>query len=278
MKTRVTMTTWICATCGVQFDPSVEPPRRCPICEDERQYIGPNGQQWITLEQLQRTHHNRFGTIAPDLVGIGTEPSFAIGQRAILVHTPQGNLLWDCTRLLDTTTIELVQALGGLRAIAVSHPHLVSNLVDWSAAFDHTPIYWHADNREWVMHYDPAYVFWEGEIQPLWEGITLIRCGGHFKGSAVVHWAQGSSGRGVLLCGDTIQVVSDRRWVSFMYSYPNIIPLNAPAVEKIVNAVEPYPFESLYGGWWHSMVETDAKNAVRRSAERYLKSITEGHA
>ncbi|HZQ07426.1 MAG TPA: MBL fold metallo-hydrolase [Anaerolineae bacterium] len=267
------MQNWICVTCGVQFGESVEPPLHCPICEDERQYVGQNGQQWTTVEQLAKTHHNRTQVVEPHLVGIGTEPSFAIGQRALLVQTPQGNILWDCTPLLDSTTVELVRALGGIRWIAVSHPHLVSTCVDWSRAFDNAPIYWHADNREWTMRREGTYVFWENETCDLADGLTLIRCGGHFPGSAVLHWANGAEGRGGLLAADTIMVVSDRRSVSFMYSYPNIIPLDKSSVLQIVNAVEPYAFDRIYGGWWHSILASDAKNAVHRSAERYIKHI-----
>jgi hypothetical protein len=71
-----------------------------------------------------------------------------------------------------------------------------------------------------------------------------------------------------------MQVAQDRRYVSFMYSYPNMIPLNRGAIERIVNAVEPYEFEALYGGWWDYHVK-DAKAAVKRSAERYIQAISE---
>jgi glyoxylase-like metal-dependent hydrolase (beta-lactamase superfamily II) len=183
-------------------------------------------------------------------------------------------VLWDCTSLIDDATIAAIRARGGLRAIAVSHPHLVGSLVELSQAFDNAPIYWHADNREWVMRPDPAFVFWEGETRPLWEGITLVRCGGHFPGSDVLHWAAGAEGRGALLAGDTIQVAPDLRYVSFMYSYPNMIPLNARAVTHIVESVEPYEFDRIYGGWWDRIVTNDAKAAVRHSAERYLRAIS----
>jgi len=267
------MENWICATCGVQFDASETPPAHCPICEDERQYVGYGGQQWTTLAALRKTHHSRVETIEPNLIGIGTEPSFGIGHRSLLVLSPGGNVLWDPTLLLDETIVEKITALGGIRAIAVSHPHLVTVCVEWSHAFANAPIYWHADNREWAMRHDPAYVFWQGETQLLWDDLTLIRCGGHFPGSDVLHWRTGADGRGVLISGDTIQVVSDRRYVSFMYSYPNLIPLPANAVRQIVRAVEPYPFERLYGGWWHSIVSQDAHAAVKRSAERYIKAL-----
>ena len=268
------MPNFICVTCGHQYAETDAPPARCLICEDERQYIGHKGQLWTTLAELQKTHHNRIEDIDPNLTGIGTSPTFAIGPRALLVQTPQGNVLWDCTSLIDDASVQAVRALGGIAAIAVSHPHLAGSLVEWSHAFGNAPIYWHADNRQWAMRPDPAMVFWEGETLPLLDGLRLIRCGGHFAGSAVLHWAQGAGGRGALLTGDTIQLAQDRRWVSFMVSYPNMIPLNAAAVQRIVNAVEPFAFDRLYGGWWDYICPTDAKGVVRRSAERYLKAIS----
>jgi hypothetical protein len=264
---------FICKTCGVQFAATDTPPERCPICDDERQYIGHSGQQWTTLAALQTDAHNVIKPVAPGLTGIGTHPGFAIGQRALLVQTPAGNVLWDCISLLDDPTIAAVRTLGGIAAIAISHPHFYSSMVEWSHAFD-APIYLHADDRQWVMRPDPAIVFWEGETHSLMDGVTLVRCGGHFAGSAALHWAAGGEGRGALLTGDTLQVVSDRRFVTFMYSYPNSIPLPAAAIRRIVGAVEPFAFDTLYGGWWDRIVAPDAKGAVARSAERYIAAIS----
>jgi len=105
------------------------------------------------------------------------------------------------------------------------------------------------------------------------DGLTLIHCGGHFAGSTALHWGAGADGKGALLTGDTITVVSDRRFVSFMYSYPNLIPLNASSINRIVQSVEPFAFDRIYGGWWERLVAPDAKGAVKRSAERYLRAI-----
>ena len=262
---------YICQTCGTQFAAREQSPEHCPICEDERQYIGTGGQRWTTLGNLQEAHRNLIKPIAPGLTGIGTEPSFAIGQRALLVECPAGNVLWDCISLIDKPTIAAVKALGGISAIAISHPHFYSSMVEWSHAFG-AQVYLHTDDRRWVMRPDPGIVFWQGESQALVPGLTLIRCGGHFPGSTVLHWAAGTDGRGALLSGDTIQVVSDRRYVSFMYSYPNLIPLPGSAIRRILAAVEPWPFERIYGGWWDPAVEADAKGAVERSARRYLSA------
>ncbi len=188
------MAYWICVTCGSQFTASQEPPQECPICRDQRQYIGYQGQQWTTLGALQQDgHQNTFKEEEPHLTGIGTTPSFAIGQRALLVQTEQGNVLWDCLSLLDDEMVQAVQRLGGIAAIAISHPHFHSSMVEWAEHFD-VPIYVHEGNRRWVMRPDKHITFWSGETQPLVSGITLVRLGGHFPGSAILHWQQGADG------------------------------------------------------------------------------------
>jgi glyoxylase-like metal-dependent hydrolase (beta-lactamase superfamily II) len=268
------MKNYICVTCGTQFPASENPPEHCPICEDERQYIGHNGQQWTTLEDLRTTHKNVFKTEEPNLIGIGTEPRFAIGQRGLLVQSPSGNVLWDCITLIDDATIEQVKALGGISKIAISHPHYYGSMIEWSRAFN-APIYIHEDDREWVMRPDDAVIFWQGETLSLGEGLTLIRCGGHFTGAQILHWSDGANGKGVLLTGDIVNVVSDRRYVSFMYSFPNLIPLSASAIRKITAALEPFQYDRIYSAWFGNVVAENAKQGVAYSAQRYINAISE---
>jgi hypothetical protein len=267
------MENFICTTCGTQFAATETPPERCPICDDERQYIGPGGQQWTTLARLQQEYHNVIKRLGPALIGIGSHPSFAIGQRALLVQTAHGNLLWDCISLLDEPTVVALNAYGGIDAIAISHPHYYSSMVQWAHAFD-APIYLHAADRQWVMRPDPAIHFWEGEKKALFGELTLLRAGGHFPGGTVLHWPAGAEGKGALLSGDILQVVSDRRYVSFMYSYPNLIPLSADTVRQIVATVEPYRFDRIYGAWWDRNVMVDGAAAVTRSAVRYIGALS----
>lgn len=268
------MTCFICVTCGTQFaDAGEKPPQRCPICEDERQFVPPGGQAWTTLDQVRRGHRNSFGRYEPGLLGIETVPQFGIGQRALLVRTPNGNVLWDCITVVDDATIDIIAALGGLSAIAISHPHFYTTMVEWSRAFGNVPIYLHESNRDWVMRPDPAVRLWGGERKELDAGLTLVRCGGHFEGSTVLHWADGAAGGGALLTGDTVSVAEDSRWVSFMYSYPNRVPLPARTVRRIGETLEPFGFERIYGGFWSWFVERDAKAALRRSIDRYISAI-----
>jgi DNA-directed RNA polymerase subunit RPC12/RpoP len=274
------MENFICVQCGTQFSETAKPPLHCPICEDERQFVRHGGQDWTTLKRLAAYHQNRFEEEAPQLLGIGTEPEFAIGQRALLVQSPVGNLLWDCIALLDDRTIAEVNARGGIRAIAISHPHYYTTMVEWAERFD-AQIFLHAADHAWVMRPADAgsrIQFWEGTTLPLWDDLTLIKCGGHFEGGTVLHWPAASRGRGskgALLTGDIIQVVQDRRYVSFMRSYPNLIPLGPAAIRQILETIEPFSFEQIYGAWWQANVLSDAKTAVRRSAERYLRRISE---
>jgi glyoxylase-like metal-dependent hydrolase (beta-lactamase superfamily II) len=268
----------ICVTCGSQFAEIGRAPERCPICDDERQYVGWAGQEWTTLEALSARHRLALKDEGDGLLGIGTEPKFAIGQRALLVPAaaregPGGNVLWDCISLLDRAAIRVVEAQGGLGAIAISHPHYYATMVEWSRAFGGAPIYLHADDRRWVMRPDPAIVFWEGDALEIGDGLALLRLGGHFAGAQVLHWAGGAGGQGVLLAGDVLQVVQDRRFVSFMYSYPNYIPLPAATVRRMVRMLEPYPFERVYGAWFGAVVRVDGKRAVQRSAERYVRAL-----
>jgi glyoxylase-like metal-dependent hydrolase (beta-lactamase superfamily II) len=266
------MTNFICTTCGTQFVASEAPPEHCPICEDERQYIGWSGQQWTTIEELQKAHHSVIRLEETGLHGIGMEPSFAIGQRALLLQHPEGNVLWDCIPLLDDEIIKQVNALGGISHIAVSHPHFYTSCLEWAQTFN-AQLHLHSSNQQWLMRPDPKVDFWQGETLILASGITLVCCGGHFPGSTVLHWAEGANKKGTLFTGDTITVVPDRRWVSFMYSYPNLIPLGAKSVRHVVEALKPFSFDRVYGGWFDRVVLEDAKNAVIRSAERYIKAI-----
>ncbi len=267
------MPAFICVTCGIQYPPNHSPPPACPICEDPRQYVNPAGQGWTTPEALAQGHANAFRLLAPDLFSLATTPGFAIAQRAFLVCRPEGNILWDCLSLLDPATEALVRALGGLAGIAISHPHYYSAMVDWAAAFA-CPIHLHAADRHWVMRPDPAIRFWEEERLPLAPGLTLIRCGGHFAGASVLHWAQGAGGKGALLSGDTLQVLPDRRHVSFMRSYPNHWPLSAPALRRLLAALEGVAFDAIYGAFAGREITAGGHAALQSSAARYLAAVS----
>jgi hypothetical protein len=244
---------------------------------DERQYVPPQGQRWATLEELQAEGRRLdIRDLEPGLTGIGAEPTIGIGQRALLVQTPSGNVLWDCLGFIDDAGVDAVRARGGLRGIAMSHPHFYGVCVEWSHAFGHAPIYIPEADREWVMRPDASIEYWSGAHSPIAD-VQLIQCGGHFEGSAVLHWPGGAGGRGALLTGDTITVVADHRFVSFMRSYPNDIPLPPATVRSIVATVAPLRFDRVYGGWWDRTIERDGPAAIRRSADRYISWI-EGRA
>ncbi len=260
----------ICVTCGTQF-PSTS--LHCAICEDSRQFVGWEGQQWTTLAAMSGKYENIFEQDEPGVTSIRTEPKFAIGQRAQVIQTPQGNLLWECVSLLDDATIQKVKSLGGLAAIAISHPHYYSAMVAWSRAFGNIPIYLHEGSCKWVMYPNENIQFWSGDRKDLFAGMKLILTPGHFKGFQVLHSASYGEGRGALFAGDQPRVCMDRYWVTFMYSYPNFIPLSGAAVRDIVQRLDEFKFERLYGavpGW---IIARGADEAVKNSADRYLKAI-----
>jgi glyoxylase-like metal-dependent hydrolase (beta-lactamase superfamily II) len=265
---------YICNTCGIQYNASAQPPAGCPVCEDERQYVGAGGQTWTTLQDLGKQHRNIIEWVAPNLYAIYTTPAFAIGQRAHLLITPGGNILWDCIANLDRSTIEIIRKLGGIRAIAVSHPHYFSTIVEWSQAFDNAPVYVHTLDAQWLGRRDPVIRLWEGEEQPLWDDIRLLLCGGHFAGGNILHWPAGAGGKGALLVGDVIQVSPDLKTVSFMYSYPNYIPLPKRDILHIEKVAAPLAYDAMYGAFGR-YIKTGARQSMDYSLKRYLR-IYEG--
>jgi len=268
------MPAFICTACGTQHAPSTAPPPRCQVCEDERQFKPLAGQSWTTLDRLAVTHLNGFRQHESGLIGIGTQPSFAIGQRALLVCTPNGNILWDCISLIDAATVTLINGLGGLRAIAISHPHFYTTLVEWSRAFGNVPVHLHAADSAWVMRPDPCIKSWQGETFDLLPGVTLIRGGGHFPGGTMLHWAAGAEGRGVVCSADIATVNLDRKSFTFMRSYPNQIPLSEKGVRAIGAALAPFQFDRVYSHFFERVLQADAKRVLHDSIERYVGAIS----
>jgi glyoxylase-like metal-dependent hydrolase (beta-lactamase superfamily II) len=263
---------YICETCGVQYEELTKIPDHCTICQEERQYVSPAGQTWTTLENMKRgTYRNKITLEESGLYSVKTMPEFAIGQTAYLVQQEGFNLLWDCISYLNEETISEITRMGGLDAIALSHPHYYSTQVEWAEVFQ-VPIYIHEDDREWVMRESESIVYWSGESLELHNGITIHRLGGHFKGGAVLEWKAGCNNKGILLTGDIIQVVADREWVSFMYSYPNLIPLPASKVREIASSVADMKFDRLYNAF-HRVVKENAQERVQKSAERYVMAL-----
>jgi glyoxylase-like metal-dependent hydrolase (beta-lactamase superfamily II) len=259
---------FICSTCGVQYEASATPPLSCPICTDDRQYIGLAGQTWTTLEQVNSQHKNIIEKINPDIYAIYTTPSFAINQRAHLIKTTEGNVLWDCIANLDASTIEIIESLGGIKAIAISHPHYFSTIIEWAKSFN-APIYIHSNDAGWLGRRGEAIQLWNGRYKVLWEGVKLVCCGGHFPGASVLHLA---NDKGALFTGDTIQVAPNLNTVSFMYSYPNMIPLPEKSIIQIRESVKDLDYNAIYGAFG-LYIKENAKQAVSFSIERYLNIL-----
>lgn len=269
------MPTWICAACGNHYPDTESPPDSCLICTDERQWVPPSGQRWTTPGDLAADggpngRHCEVWEEEPGLLGIGVTPAVGIGQRALLVRTDQGNLLWDPPGYLDAGAIGRVREAGGLRAVTASHPHFYGAMAEWAQAFGADVLVPEAD-ASWVTRPDPAIRTWAGQREVL-PGVTLVQCGGHFPGSAVAHWAAGAGGAGALLTGDTIFVTPGEDRVSFIWSAPNRLPLPEPLIRGILDAVRPFPFDRIYGGWAPT-IRSGARQALEASAGRYIQFL-----
>jgi hypothetical protein len=265
------MNTYICETCGTQFAPSDAPPAACPICEDERQYVGWNGQRWTTPEALASQYTLRTGE-DEGVFAISMGGGFGIPQRMLLLPTPAGNILWECVSLVTTEAVAKLRERGGVDRIVISHPHFYSSMARWSEALGNVPIMLHAADKAWVQYRSPNIEFWRGDVLPLGTGVTLVRTGGHFPGSTALHWAGGPRGRGALLVGDSPQVATNRRRVSFMFSYPNYIPMRTSDVREMQARLEPFEYEDVFGYSWGRNIIGGGKAAVKASFDRFFSA------
>lgn len=258
-------TFWICRTCAVEHSERVAV---CVVCDDERQYVPADGQQWTTLDELtSEGYRTGMRELEPDLQAITTTPEAGIGQQSKLLVTPSGNLLWDPVGYLDDDIVRRVLELGEVTAVVASHPHMFGAQVEWSRRLGGVPVLVAEADLPWVARPDPAIEPWSDDVEIL-PGVTLTQPGGHFPGSAVVHWAAGAEGRGVLLTGDTVFPNPDRRSFSFMRSYPNRIPLSGAVVQRIARHVDAFAYDRVYGNF-DNAITSDAREILRRSADRH---------
>lgn len=256
----------ICATCAVERD---EPtPEVCPICTDERQYVPEDGQKWFTLDGLaQEGQQTLLKENEPGLIAVKTEPKVGIGQTAQLVVTHEGSLLWDPVGYVDDSAVKAVLERGPVLTIAASHPHMFGVQVEWSHRLGGVPVFVADADRRWLGRNDPIIEYWSGS-QTIAEGLTLHQTGGHFPGSAVVHWAAGAGGRGVLLTGDSVFPNPDRRSIAFMRSYPNHLPLSGAVALRIAAQLGELKFDRIYGNF-NNIIASGAKAILHDSAQRH---------
>jgi len=143
-------------------------------------------------------------------------------------------------------------------------------MVGWSRVFGEIPIHLPKSAEPWVMRPDASIEFYPGDRKPLFGGLSLHRTGGHFDSSQVLHWPAGAQGKGVLLTTDEPFVTPGGDNVSFMYSFPNAIPLDASRIRGIAETLAPLDYDCIYSGWWNKVLRSDAKKIVKRSIDRYL--------
>ncbi|KAI2622436.1 beta-lactamase-like protein [Hypoxylon sp. NC1633] len=279
----------VCTACGTQF-PTADRQKlkTCFICDDPRQFTPQTGQAFTTLDELRRTAKNTWTPFSDDdrFISIVTEPKVAIGQRAILIKTPRGNVLWDCITLIDDETIDKIKGLGGLKGIVISHPHYYSTHVEWARAFE-CPVYMATEDMKWATQRSAYQTsVWQTEldlyIDSAVSGIKVLKLGGHFPGSLVLLYCRH------LLIADTLVTTPSglgswdadavgvaRDWptgmnsYSFMWSIPNMIPLAPDELDRMWRILKKHDFSSTHGAF----LNADIVKTVPEMKRRVLESM-----
>ena len=266
-------TCFICTTCGTQYAAAPQPPASCRICTDDRQHVGRTGQRWTTSAELADRLHPRLERDGA-FTGLGIRESFAIPQRALLVPTTAGTVMWDCIALASDAAVAAATAAGPLTMIAVSHPHFYAAMVEWAEALGGVPILVHEADAAWIPRPSPLIQTWAGERMTLADNAELIHLPGHFPGSAALHHTDVASGRRSLLAGDSLHVTADRRHITVMHSVPNYIPVGPTVIEDLRCRLADDDFDDVYGFTWGLNIIGDGRAAVDTSFDRYLAAIS----
>ena len=270
------MPAFICTACGTQYPSSEAPPGACLICTDERQFVPASGQSWTTLERLRNAYSNKFRRLATGLTTIETTPAFGIGQRAILARTPAGNVLWDCLALIDDATVDLLNGMGGVSAIAISHPHYYTTMVEWSRALGECPIYLHAADRPVGDAGGPRGAVLGGGHQA-----NRARPFAGSVGRTLRRRYRPPLGRiGVkvaVYCSRAISSRWSRAGMSALCGPTrNLIPLSAAKVQRMAEILEPFAFDAVYGSFsGRGQIDANGKQMVAASVARYIARISE---
>jgi glyoxylase-like metal-dependent hydrolase (beta-lactamase superfamily II) len=257
----------ICTACGTQYQQTLAAKAACPICLDDRQAVPEKGQSWTNLQVLSDDYGVIIKKLNDSLYELKMAPSFAIGQRALLVITPTGNILWDCIALINEPTIEFIKSKGSLKAIAFSHPHYYTTMNEWAGIFN-CPIYIHQKDEQWIFNKGEHVSLWSEVEKELWDGIRLINIGGHFPGSSILH-VPFLSIEGTILCGDTFYISPSKKHAAVMYSYPNRIPLPLQEVQRIKKQVLNIRFDTIHGFYDYQNIYFTAKQIIEQSLEKY---------
>lgn len=226
------------------------------------------------MQKLAQGHHIQFEDDA-GVVSLDIAPAFAIDQRAILIPMESSNLMWECVSLVTDEAVSHIKRCGGVACMAISHPHFYASMHEWSEALGGVPIYLHEADRSWLPRLSPHVRYWSGDRLDLSDDLMLIHLQGHFPGSAGLWWKSGPRSGGSLFPGDAIQVTMDRRHATFMYSYPNAIPLKPSVVRALRNKVATLSFTDVFGFTWGRNIIGDAQQAIDRSFERYLAAVSD---
>lgn len=223
----------ICRNCGGEnINAHVKVSLTCPICSDARQYPDPKQQKWLGANELNR-YSVQVDQLEEDIFRLQSSPRLGIGQSSYLLRNGESWLLWDPLPVVlseDEAITTLGKDFRNLSIVA-SHPHMYGNQTRWAQEFNGT-VYLNENDYQWANLGAVQKRTWKGSIQ-LEPSVVLHQLGGHFPGSSILIWTR-SNGEKWLFTSDTAQIRPNGRF-AFMWSYPNLLPLNEIEVRSMIS-------------------------------------------
>ncbi len=240
---------FVCENCGF-WQKRFAVPDTCPVCEDFRHPVPPDGYAFATPEQVDARQAVSWDEPLPGVTRFSTEPSIGIGSSGYLIETPAGNLHFDGCGWYDDEALARVEERGGVAFLAASHAHVYGAL--WRVADRYSPkVVFQAEALPFCQAFPVTFPFDEAwELTP---GFTLHRTAGHTPDHTVLHDATNRR----LYCGDALkftfagekQTVGTPETVSTHLAYDAHIPITHGDARRYRELFASLDFDAVVTPW-----------------------------
>ena len=252
----MSLSPYVCTHCGFWQTLPVRPVS-CPVCLDFRHTPPENGFEfWSADEAAGRitSHwHERDG-----IVTFRSEPGLGIGPHGYLIRLPAGNLLFESPPWYSAGALAAIEAAGGVRWLAASHPHAYGGLWQVQARFAPETMAIQRADLPWTntLRVNRPY----DERLELTPGAELFHTGGHFDGHAVLFLR----GRRTLFAGDMVKfhLAEVPPGISTHKGFNRCIPMSHAETRRYREVVQSLHFDEVYTTFEHAGRGVGTRDAV----------------
>ena len=260
------VTHYCCTNCGF-WQRRFATPTMCPVCEDYRHPLPPNGYAFLTADEVAGRQTVTIDEPLPGVMRISTSPQMGIGSCGYVIQSQVGNVHFEGAGWYDEAALEMI---GDVHFLAASHPHVYGAL--WRVVEAKRPkVVVQAEALPFCQAFAVTLPF--DDSYRLAAGLTLHRTAGHTPDHTVLHDAN----RRRLFCGDAFkftfpkpgQTTGRPDSISCHKAFDAHIPLTRGDVLRYREIIAPLDFDAVVTPW--EVVPEGGKAWVMRLLDHQLQ-------